>query len=201
MSDQETPTVPLGALLKRKRTGIEKRLACSLKPASLADVDSVGEDGEVVSNVTYVDDGTRNEIVMPCTREVFRKVTGDPKPGKRFVKSLDQKLNTHFLIAVEKVQGQDIATGIDILPEITPNKFNMVSEEQQAVDTVTVVVNQSTGELEVKSVPPGLTKRALLFILSALDREEALYPGQRLGGRYDVVGVSGNTVSIDPGGQ
>lgn len=196
----ESTTAPAGALSKKKRQNVDKRLACSLKPASLVEED--GPEGEIVgkSLITYVDDTTRNEVIMPCTREVYRRVTGDPKPGKRKVRSLDYRLGTNFVVVVETKNSVPTVTGIDVLPEIEIRKFGLVPEDQQDVDYVTIAVNPLTGELEVKSVPPNLTKRTLLHILNSIDREEHLFPGQRLGGRHEVMGVSGNQVSIDPGG-
>ena len=204
MSESTPTAAPAGALTKRKRQGVEKRLACSLKPPSLVE-DTENEDAEtgeaqLNSFVTYIDDSTRNEVSMPCTKAVYRKVTGDPKPGRKTVKSLDYRLGVHFLLAVEPVAGKPTVTGIDILPEIEARKFGLVPDDQAEIEHVTIGVNQLTGEMEVKSVPPNLTKRTLLHIMSAIDREEHLYPGQRLGGRHEVVSVSGNQVTIDPVG-
>jgi hypothetical protein len=99
--------VPAGGLSKRQRRGIDKKMACSLKPADLIE-DDVDDSGEprLLSFVTYIDDNTRNEVKIPCTKAVYRKVTGDPKPGRQSVKALSNRLNTHFLIAVENVENK-----------------------------------------------------------------------------------------------
>jgi hypothetical protein len=171
-------------LQKPKREGTTKVLARSLKPADLQ------EDGdETVAVMTFVDE-QGNSKRMPCTREVYKRVEGNPRPGKPH-KALDMVLDKDFVVSIR----DNVVVGVDVLPKVEARRFGTPADSE-GVENVTVRVNQTTGEYDVVNTPPGLTTKALMRMLTSLDKEDLIKPGTILANRYEVLSVSGNLVEI-----
>jgi len=177
----------VSGLEKPKRENVNKILAVNMKPAELRETDE-----GLRTLVTFVE-ANGDSRTLDCTKEVYRRVEGNPRPGKAHY-PMDMLLDKNFLISVDKQTNKVV--GVDVMPKVLTNRFGKLAD-QDTIEFVSMRINQDTGDIDIKSVPPKVGAKDLIRIINSLDNEELITTGQRLAGRYEVMSVSGNSVEID----
>ena len=182
-----TTTARPGALVKPARA-LRKVFAERLKPPHLRTVD--GKD------VPYLYFNARGKPgKAPCTKRVFQLVEGRQRAGQPPA-GLDRRIHLDFLVGMD-ITGTVVS--VDRLPKIERPRHGMKVVEDNPAENVEMTVDPATGMVHVTRIPPkGVGTKLLVQLINLVDRESQIYPGQVLGGKYEVMDVAGKRVEIDP---
>ena len=162
-----------------------------MKPIQFIPGDTEEEDR---CSICFVDTGNK-EVLMPCTTTVARRVEGPRvNPKKSGMAGLDAKLDANFFVLIDNKPEGKVAVGVDVYPKNEPRKF--VKSENDG-DTITMTVNQATGDVDILSMPMGLAHPLVRRILAKVDELKSINIGEQFPGGYTVSVVNGNRVVLD----
>lgn len=183
---------------KTTETGLNKPIrkferinAISMKPIQFVPGDTEEDDK---CSICFVDGGNK-EVLLPCTVGVARRVEGPrTNPKKSGLSGLDAKLDTNFFVLVDNKPEGRVAVGVDSYPKNEPRKF--VKSDNDG-DSITLQINQISGDIDILSMPMGLAQAQVRRIAAKLDEKKAINIGDEIVSGYVVTGISGNRVTLD----
>ncbi len=187
-----TSSIPApSALVKATRGKVTKVDAVSIKPPKVTP-DPEGGDNHTYACV-YVSDKFQ-QVVHPCTFEVWKRCEGKQIPGK-IRDGLDARLHNDFVIIYND---KNVIVDIDIIPKTYYASKAVLPDTLQNKEDIVVRIIPKNGNMEVIQCPAGVTKASIKKLLNAIDTVNSLQPGDTLKGGFEVLNVSGNHVSIIP---
>jgi len=142
--------------------------------------------------LVYVSNG--REVRALCTHAVWKKALGPaPQPGRK-LPGYDNKIHHHFFIVSDPKQN-DLIVDVDLLPE---NKYQRgaVPSEQEGLHTMEILINSTSGQIEIVTIPPKVLDSKVMAIMNAIDALEIIEPGQEIAG-CEVVAVAGNRIQLE----
>jgi hypothetical protein len=186
-----TSSIPApSALIKAVRGKVRKVDAVSIKPPKVTPDPDGGENHKYAC--VYVSDKFQ-QVVAPCTFEVWKRCEGKQIPGK-VRDGLDARLQNDFVI----VYKDDMVVDIDIIPKTYYASKAVLPDTLQNKDDIIIRIIPKNGSMEVTQCPAGVTKAGIRRLLDSVDALGSLQPGDNIKGGFEVLNVSGNYVSIIP---
>ena len=178
-----------GVLQKAIRTGLTKVKAESMKPAQEELDLTGGEDHKYF--VVYVAGG--KETRAACSQQLWKKVLGPKAQPGRKLPGYDNKVHHNFYIITDPKTGNVV--DVDLLPE---NKYQRgaVPEVQEELHTMDILINPSSGQIEIAVLPPKVLDTKIRSIMDAIDKLDKIEPGQEIDG-CEVIAVAGNRIQLD----
>lgn len=178
-------------LRKPKRTDVVKIPAVSIKPPSVIP-DADGGDKHTYT-CTYVSSAFQ-QVEKPCTFSVWkrcegRRVTGQPQDG------LDIRLHNDFVMIVDK---HGIVVDVDVIPKVYYSSKAILPDDLTGKRDIVIKFISNQGAMEVTQCPAGVTKAGLMSLMNAVDKVDSITTGDTLPGGFEVLSVSGTTVSFSP---
>jgi len=128
----------------------------------------------------------------PCTRDVFRRVEGKPRP-KQPHPGMDMRRDLEFLVGINE---DGIVTSVDTFPKLRKLMHNVARADEQNPDLIQLTVG-AEGQIDIKTAPGHVLTKGFIRVIQLLDTVAEIKPGMRLDGRHEVMSVAGNRVEID----
>ena len=169
--------------------GLTKVKAESMKPAQEELDLTGGEDHKYF--VVYVAGG--KETRAACSQQLWKKVLGPKAQPGRKLPGYDNKVHHNFYIITDPKTGNVV--DVDLLPE---NKYQRgaVPEVQEELHTMDILINPSSGQIEIAVLPPKVLDTKIRSIMDAIDKLDKIEPGQEIDG-CEVIAVAGNRIQLD----
>jgi len=172
---------------KNKRTHV-----VSLKPIQHVPGEFEGEDKVFACFV----DSRGSEHRVPATLLVARRIDGGRSNNPKVNKSLDSKLDRDFFVHLGEIAGVETVVSVDSFPKQVGGRIG-TREDTDEGDDIVLIINASTGDIDVVSMPPRIAVAQLLRILGGLDQLDIVSVDDELPGEYRVADVSGNKIRLE----
>lgn len=183
-----------GALNKAKRHFAKKYDAVSIKPPTVVPDPDGGDDHKYFCVFVSEEGAASKQMRLPCTLDVWKRCEG--RTGAGSVRNgLDARLHNNFVM-YENAEGE--IYDVDILPKQYYATKAMIPERLRDKEDILIKVNPRLGSLDVSQVPAGVTKAKLASLVNTLNKLETIQSGDTLAGGFEVLYVSGTTLSIAP---
>lgn len=155
------------------------------------------ETGEVRREIIYVTNGRAVRVAATPTtleRVLGRALLTKPHTG------LWRDNFSHFLVSIAGTGASAQAVGVDRFPDrLYGNTLKHVPVYRLQQESIVIVVNKKTGDLDFKAVPPQRIPNTdtLKKLIKAIHAVPSISPGDTFIGKYEVQDVTGNKVELD----